>query len=188
MPYGRKRTRPFDFQDKIHNQSQPEIIGFLNRVRALTDSYEGRFTVAEVGGEGARVAELSVTGDEVCSPTSRPARPAPTKSVETRLPPSCTPTTVRAWAGRAHSVIAAQAATAARRAVTAAMDALDEEEPADEEPALYYGSVDEFVREYLVKNYRRRVDGERTVARRLEQRGVGEIASGHGAQAYRRRP
>lgn len=56
----------------------------------------------------------------------------------------------------------AQAATAARRAVTAAMDALDEE-PADQEPTLYYGSVDEFVREYLVKNYRRRVDGQRTV-------------------------
>ena len=50
---GKKRTRPFDFQDKIHNQSQPEIIGFLNRVRALTDSYEGRFTVAEVGGDYA---------------------------------------------------------------------------------------------------------------------------------------
>lgn len=57
----------------------------------------------------------------------------------------------------------AQAATAARRAVADAMDALDDEEPADEEPALYYGSVDEFVREYLVKNYRRRVDGERSV-------------------------
>lgn len=56
----------------------------------------------------------------------------------------------------------AQATTAARRAVTAAMDALDAE-PSDEEPTLYYGSLDEFVREYLVKNYRRRVDGERTV-------------------------
>ena len=50
---GKKRTRPFDFQDKINNQSQPEIIGFLNRIRALTDSYEGRFTVAEVGGDHA---------------------------------------------------------------------------------------------------------------------------------------
>jgi alpha-glucosidase len=50
---GKKRTRPFDFQDKIHNQSQPEIIGFLNRLRALTDSYPGRFTVAEVGGDHA---------------------------------------------------------------------------------------------------------------------------------------
>ena len=50
---GKKRTRPFDFQDKIHNQSQPEIIGFLNRIRALTDSYDARFTVAEVGGDHA---------------------------------------------------------------------------------------------------------------------------------------
>lgn len=49
----RKRTRPFDFQDKIYNQSHPEIIGFLNRIRDLTDSYEGRFTVAEVGGDHA---------------------------------------------------------------------------------------------------------------------------------------
>jgi hypothetical protein len=56
----------------------------------------------------------------------------------------------------------AQAATAARRAVTAAMDALDDV-PVGEEPTLYYGSLDEFVREYLVKNYRRRVDGQRTV-------------------------
>lgn len=50
---GKKRTRPFDFQDKIYNQSHPDIIGFLNRIRALTDSYEGRFTVAEVGGDHA---------------------------------------------------------------------------------------------------------------------------------------
>jgi alpha-glucosidase len=50
---GKKRTRPFDFQDKVNNQSQPEIIGFLNRIRALTDSYPGRFTVAEVGGDHA---------------------------------------------------------------------------------------------------------------------------------------
>ncbi|WP_428156349.1 alpha-amylase family glycosyl hydrolase [Brevundimonas sp.] len=50
---GKKRTRPFDFQDKIYNQSHPDIIGFLNRVRALTDSYDSRFTVAEVGGDHA---------------------------------------------------------------------------------------------------------------------------------------
>lgn len=56
----------------------------------------------------------------------------------------------------------AQAATAARRAVDHAMAALDQE-PDDDEPSLYYGSLDEFVREYLVKNYRRRVDGSRTV-------------------------
>ena len=49
-----KRTRPFDFQDKIHNQSQPEIPVFLGRLRALADSYPGdRFLVAEVGGDRA---------------------------------------------------------------------------------------------------------------------------------------
>lgn len=55
-----------------------------------------------------------------------------------------------------------QAATAARRSVAAALDEL-EEEPADEEPALYFGSVDEFVRGYLRPCYRRRVDGQRVV-------------------------
>jgi alpha-glucosidase len=44
------RTRPFDFQLKVHNQSHPDIPGFIRRMRALTDSYGTRFTVAEVGG------------------------------------------------------------------------------------------------------------------------------------------
>ena len=53
LPPGGPRTRPFDFQDKIHNQSQPGIVDFLKRLRALTDSVGGRFTVAEVPGERA---------------------------------------------------------------------------------------------------------------------------------------
>lgn len=44
------RTRPFDFQLKVNNQSHPDIPGFIERVRALTDSYDARFTVAEIGG------------------------------------------------------------------------------------------------------------------------------------------
>ncbi len=56
----------------------------------------------------------------------------------------------------------AQAGAAARRSVGAALDELDEE-PADEEPELYFGSVDEFIRGYLLPNYRRRVDGQRVV-------------------------
>jgi alpha-glucosidase len=44
------RTRPFDFQLKIHNQSHPDIPGFIARIRQLTDEYADRFTVAEVGG------------------------------------------------------------------------------------------------------------------------------------------
>ncbi|GAA4428182.1 hypothetical protein GCM10023169_29050 [Georgenia halophila] len=35
--------------------------------------------------------------------------------------------------------------------------------PAEEMPQLYYGSVDEFVREYLRYQYRRRIDGQRRV-------------------------
>lgn len=44
-------TRPFDFQHHYHNQSQPEVVGFLQRIRALLDERGGGFTVAEVGGE-----------------------------------------------------------------------------------------------------------------------------------------
>ncbi|QNA83333.1 alpha-glucosidase [Sphingomonas sp. So64.6b] len=47
---GLPRTRPFDFQRHIHNQSQPGIPLFLERLRTLTDAYGGRFTVAEVAG------------------------------------------------------------------------------------------------------------------------------------------
>ncbi|HEY2661180.1 MAG TPA: alpha-glucosidase [Caulobacteraceae bacterium] len=48
-----KRTRPFDFQQHLHNQSHPDILGFLERVRALAQA-RGAFTVAEVGGEHAQ--------------------------------------------------------------------------------------------------------------------------------------
>lgn len=47
-----KRTRPFDFQQHLFNKSHPDIPLFLERLRALVDSYGGsQFTVAEVGGE-----------------------------------------------------------------------------------------------------------------------------------------
>ena len=45
-----KRSRPFDFQLHVHNQSQPAMLPFLERLRALTDRYGATFTVAEVGG------------------------------------------------------------------------------------------------------------------------------------------
>lgn len=50
---GVARTRPFDYQLHIYNQSHPDIPLFLARLRALTDSYGDRFTVAEVGGSDA---------------------------------------------------------------------------------------------------------------------------------------
>lgn len=65
LPPGGKRTRPFDFQDKINNQSQPGIVDFLTRIRALTDSYGGRFSVAEVGGDHAeREMQIFTAGED----------------------------------------------------------------------------------------------------------------------------
>ena len=52
---GQTRTRPFDFQDKLYSQSHPDVIGFIERLRALCDRYGAIFTVAEVG--GAKVDE-----------------------------------------------------------------------------------------------------------------------------------
>ncbi|MBC2667978.1 alpha-amylase family glycosyl hydrolase [Novosphingobium piscinae] len=50
---GQVRTRPFDFQRRLYNQSHPDIVGFIERLRALHDRYPGTFSVAEVGGEDA---------------------------------------------------------------------------------------------------------------------------------------
>ena len=59
-----KRTRPFDFQHHIYNQSHPDITGFIERVRALVDGYDACFTLAEVGGErAAEEMKLYTAGD-----------------------------------------------------------------------------------------------------------------------------
>jgi alpha-glucosidase len=65
LPPGGKRTRPFDFQDKVNNQSHADIPKFLSRLRALTDAHGGRFSVAEVGGDHAdREMKLFTAGDD----------------------------------------------------------------------------------------------------------------------------
>ncbi len=61
---GKVRTRPFDYQIRRYNQSQPEIPAFIERIRALTDAYGDRFTVAEVGGdESAQEMKAFTQGD-----------------------------------------------------------------------------------------------------------------------------
>ncbi|MGZ2411255.1 alpha-glucosidase [Sphingomonas sp. F9_3S_D5_B_2] len=45
---GGKRTRPFDFQQHLYNQSHPAIVAFLERLRGVTGD---SFTLAEVGGD-----------------------------------------------------------------------------------------------------------------------------------------
>jgi alpha-glucosidase len=49
---GAIRKRPFDYQHHFHNQSQPELIPFIENLAAVVRSFgSDRFTVAEVGGE-----------------------------------------------------------------------------------------------------------------------------------------
>jgi len=46
------RKRPFDYQHHLYNQSQPEMLPFVERLAAVMRGFNG-FTVAEVGGEQA---------------------------------------------------------------------------------------------------------------------------------------
>ena len=56
-----KRTRPFDLQHHFHNQSQPEIPLFLERIRTLCDEHGAPFALAEVGGEQAEREMIDYT-------------------------------------------------------------------------------------------------------------------------------
>jgi len=64
-PYdGRRRTRPFDYQLKIYNQSHPGIVGFIERLRSLCNRYGAVFTLAEVGGDLAETEMQEFTAGE----------------------------------------------------------------------------------------------------------------------------
>ena len=63
-PSDKPRTRPFDFQLKTRNMSHPDIPRFIERIRALTDRYDGIFTVAEVGGDEAEAEMKTFTAGE----------------------------------------------------------------------------------------------------------------------------
>lgn len=57
----KQKTRPFDFQLRIHNQSHPDIPDFIARIREVTDQYDAIFTVAEVGGDEAEAEMKAFT-------------------------------------------------------------------------------------------------------------------------------
>ncbi|MGV6804931.1 MAG: alpha-amylase family glycosyl hydrolase [Ruegeria sp.] len=42
-------VNPYNHQDHLYSKSQPENIAFLERLRALTDEYEGRACLGEIG-------------------------------------------------------------------------------------------------------------------------------------------
>lgn len=50
-PHSDNFTRPYDFQSHIYSQSNPKLMEFIEKLGAKINSYGGRFTVAEVGGE-----------------------------------------------------------------------------------------------------------------------------------------
>ena len=61
---GKPRTRSFDFQLKLHNQSHKDIPAFVRALRAEMDRYGAIFTVAEIGGEDAEVEMRAFTHGE----------------------------------------------------------------------------------------------------------------------------
>ena len=61
---GTPRTRPFDYQLHVYNQSHADIVPFLERLRRLMDERGGRFTVAEIGGGDAEREMKLFTAEE----------------------------------------------------------------------------------------------------------------------------
>ena len=58
------RTRPVDFQQPLYNKSHPDLPRFIERIRQVADEFGGRFTVAEIGGEGSEPEmQLLTQGD-----------------------------------------------------------------------------------------------------------------------------
>jgi alpha-glucosidase len=62
------QTNPYEFQNHLHDKTQPENLNFLRRFRALLNQYEDRASVGEVG-DGARslktVAAYTSGGDKL---------------------------------------------------------------------------------------------------------------------------
>lgn len=52
---------PYSMQQHVYDKSQPEMIPFLEDLRALTDEYEGRYLIGEIGDDHAfqRAAEYT---------------------------------------------------------------------------------------------------------------------------------
>ena len=59
-------VNPYNHQDHVYSKSQPENIAFLERLRALTDQYEGRACLGEVGDaqRGLEIMGAYTSGDK----------------------------------------------------------------------------------------------------------------------------
>ena len=59
-------VNPYNYQDHLYSKSQPENIAFLERLRALTDGYDGRACLGEIGDaqRGIEIMGEYTTGDK----------------------------------------------------------------------------------------------------------------------------
>ncbi|MEO0971747.1 MAG: alpha-amylase family glycosyl hydrolase, partial [Pseudomonadota bacterium] len=55
---------PHEFQQHLYNQSHPNIVHFLERIRGVLDEYDGAFSVAEVGGPEPLAEMKAFTTDD----------------------------------------------------------------------------------------------------------------------------
>ena len=62
-----ERTRPFDYQRRLYNQGHRHIPRFVERIRALTDEYPDRFTVADGRRNDKRRNRISCCGNKIRS-------------------------------------------------------------------------------------------------------------------------
>ncbi len=60
----RPRTRPVDFQQALYNKSHADLPQFVQRIRTVAEEYGGRFTVAEIGGEGSEAEMKALTAGD----------------------------------------------------------------------------------------------------------------------------
>jgi len=51
-------VNPYGWQDHLYDKNQPEVLPFIERLRALLDEYEGRVALGEIGESPARSLEL----------------------------------------------------------------------------------------------------------------------------------
>jgi len=61
---GRARTRPFDFQQKVHNQFHPATVDFVEGLRELADRYGATFLLGEIGGDEDNVEMKRLTAGD----------------------------------------------------------------------------------------------------------------------------
>ena len=76
---GKLRTRPFDFQQHLYNQSHAAIPAFIERIRGLCDQYGAVFTMAEVSSND--FFDASVRCAISCSTSTRFERGTMTRRV-----------------------------------------------------------------------------------------------------------